>query len=208
MKFILLIFIASICLMSCQTNNSTVILNNKGQHVIAIQPLGKYDLSETHELKSALEKRLNVEVFQLNQMQLPASAYYKPRQRYIADSLLDFLKIQSNDRFEKVIGITTEDISTKKKSHSNWGVMGFAKCPGTACVISSYRVKPGSRSDKHYSDRMLMLALHELGHTYSLKHCGSKVCIMRDAEGKMNLDDADDYCKNCREILRAKKVLL
>jgi archaemetzincin len=40
-----------------------------------------------------------------------------------------------------VLGITDKDISSTKGVHADWGVMGLGFCPGSACVISSFRVK-------------------------------------------------------------------
>jgi archaemetzincin len=55
--------------------------------------------------------------------------------------------------------------------------------------------------------RLVTLALHELGHTYGLEHCPDFACLMKDAEGKMNLDDGDSYCNKCRDYLAGKSIL-
>jgi predicted Zn-dependent protease len=65
----------------------------------------------------------------------------------------------------------------------------------------------GMQNRKHFLDRMVVLALHELGHTYSLTHCPDNSCLMKDAEGKMNLDDGQTYCQSCRSILLKKGIL-
>jgi archaemetzincin len=85
--------------------------------------------------------------------------------------------------------------------------MGLGHCPGQACVVSSFRVKGTVKSRGHFIQRMLMLAMHELGHTYSLPHCPAGNCIMKDAEGKMNLDDGTNYCADCSKKLKGMGVL-
>ena len=179
----------------------------KGNHSFAILPFKGVDSSLLTELKNGLQKQLNVHITVLDDAALPSFAFYKPRQRYIADSLLVFLGETNKGRFEKIIGITTKDISTKKDPHENWGILGLGSCPGEACVISSFRAGKTKVPYKDFIRRMITLALHESGHTYGLEHCPVANCIMKDAEGKMNLDDGDSYCEKCRNYLSGKGVL-
>jgi archaemetzincin len=176
-------------------------------HTIAILPLTTADKDLVRDIEAGIKKVLHADITILEQQQLPVSSFYKPRQRYIADSLLDFLERENNKRFEKMIGITAKDISTRKGPHVNWGVMGLGNCPGESCVISSFRVNKSSKDRGHFIKRMILLALHELGHTYSLPHCPDGACIMKDAEGKMNLDDGESYCNDCSNTLRKEGVL-
>ena len=113
----------------------------------------------------------------------------------------------NNGRFEKILGLTIKDISTKKDPHENWGILGLGSCPGEACVISSFRAGKTKVSHTEFIRRMITLALHETGHTYGLEHCPVANCIMKDAKGKMDLDDGDSYCEKCRIYLVAKGIL-
>ncbi|HEX7846462.1 MAG TPA: hypothetical protein VF476_11740 [Chitinophagaceae bacterium] len=203
----LLIF--SLCIIillafSCNDKNG----HRVTKHRISILPFKGTDTNAINVIKAKLEERLNAGIITEQQKELPLFAYYEPRKRYVADSLLIYLEdYNAGKDFDKIIGITNSDISTRKDSHANWGVMGLAYCPGEACVISSFRVKKTSRNWDHYIDRMVVLAMHELGHTYSLPHCKSNPCIMRDAEGKMNLDNGKNYCGSCHSYLKRKGVL-
>lgn len=132
---------------------------------------------------------------------LPAAAFEKERGRYRADLLLGYLEQCGQGRFEKILGITMADIATATRGHSSWGVMGLARLHAPPAVISSFRVQKKVRSVQHYRQRMLTLARHELGHTWGLSHCSSSFCLMRDAEGKMNLDKAGFFCKACTGLV-------
>ena len=180
---------------------------NKVQHSIAILPFAGTDKKMIREIQSRLEERLHASVVLLGEKPLPATAFYKPRQRYVADSLLVFLKQFNEGRTGKIIGITHKDISTTKKPHFNWGIMGLGYRPGEACVISSFRPIKKVKNREHFINRMVILALHELGHTYSLPHCPTDPCIMKDAEGKMNLDNGETYCSNCSTFLKQAGIL-
>lgn len=179
----------------------------KKEHTLAILPFSGTDSALLRKIKEGLQSKLEVKITELSPATLPAYAFYKPRQRYIADSLLTFLYRTNNGRFEKIIGITTKDISTRKDPHENWGILGLGSCPGEACVISSFRAGRNKVPGKDFFRRMVTLALHEVGHTYGLQHCPVSDCLMKDAEGKMNLDDGDSYCEKCNNYLKEKGVL-
>lgn len=123
---------------------------------------------------------------------LPVFAYYNPRGRYRADSLIKWMN-QMAKSDEVYIGITSVDISTTKNNFEDWGVMGLGYRPGNACVASPFRLKDKSAFWK--------IALHELGHTAGLEHCLSKTCLMRDAEGKDHTAEEKEFCSSCRQFL-------
>jgi len=131
---------------------------------------------------------------------LPAEAYYKPRNRYRAPALLEYLnKITGSD---KVIGITAKDISTTSRRVYDWGVMGLANCPGRSCVVSTFRIRTSDK--KLFEDRFIKVALHELGHTMGLPHCTfSKTCFMAAAEGTVKSVDRETrfLCTNCKKLI-------
>ena len=208
----LLFAAATILLITCngdsgdQSNSrpGTNALKPKQKNSIAILPFKDVDSNLVKILADSLRKKMSVEFVVLATQSLPASAFYKPRQRYIADSLLVFLRNANNNRYEKIIGITTKDISTRKGDIENWGILGLGSCPGEACVVSTFRAGKNKVSTSHFLRRITTLALHELGHTYGLEHCPVATCLMKDAEGKMNLDDGDTYCNKCRDWLAGK----
>lgn len=174
---------------------------------VALLPFTGTGKNLTELVKKGLEANLKITVTVMPEADLPANAYYQPRQRYIADSLLVWLNAANKNRTGKIIGLTTRDISTRKGDIANWGILGLGSCPGTACVISSFRAGKKKVAKVLFEKRMVTLALHELGHTYGLKHCPDPGCLMKDAEGKMNLDDAVTYCGSCKKLLLVQDVL-
>lgn len=121
---------------------------------------------------------------------LPQSAYYAPRNRYRADSLIKWISQRANAD-EVIMGITAADISTTKGQYADWGVMGLAYNPGKAGVASTYRLKNKASFWK--------IVIHELGHTSGLPHCPVKTCFMRDAEGGDHTGEEKEFCSNCRK---------
>jgi archaemetzincin len=77
--------------------------------------------------------------------------------------------------------------------------MGLGKCPGKACVASSYRLSNNERLSQ-----LFKVSIHELGHTQGLPHCEVKVCFMRDAEGRNPTNEEKGFCPRCKTFLKAK----
>lgn len=165
--------------------------------VIVIQPLGSIDHKQVQAVYQDMKKITSCVVLR-SAVPLPAMAYYAPRNRYRADSLLRFLDpFGSADTV--VIGLTEKDISTTKNNVKDWGIMGLAYRPGNACVVSSFRLSSKARATQFYK-----VAIHELGHTQGLPHCPDKACFMRDAEGGNPLDEETGFCASCGPFLKSK----
>ena len=84
-------------------------------------------------------------------------------------------------------------------------VYGEAQLDGKACIVSTYRLKEGlslTGSVHIYHDRITKEVIHELGHTFNLRHCPDNFCIMhycrtvKDVDGK-----SDQLCRYCKTLL-------
>lgn len=165
--------------------------------VIVIQPFNDFTPELTNSVFAKL-KEINPNTILKTPLQLPTKAYYPPRNRYRADSLIKYLSnFGSADTV--VIGMTNKDISSTKGSASDFGIMGLGYCPGNSCVVSTFRLAKTNLSEQFYK-----LAIHELGHTQGLPHCSNKICFMRDANGKNVLNEEKDFCPSCKSFLKNK----
>ena len=129
---------------------------------------------------------------------LPKSAYYAARNRYRADSLVNFLERATPDG-QVTIGLTIKDISCTDPRSPDWGVFGLSNLPGKACVASTYRLR-----GENIMDQFFKVAIHELGHTQGLDHCPDPACIMQDAKGHNTTAQEQGFCKDCKAKLIAK----
>jgi len=198
LSFLLLLF----CL-SCNYNR-----DNTTKQTIALLNLGDDQTQLARVIKTRLENAVYCNIVLLDTKPLPLNAYNSLRKRYKADNLLVFLNQQKPSSAQKIIGITSADIETRSGVIESWGIMGLGYCPGNCCVVSSFRPKKSAKTKDHLLDRMVILILHELGHTYALGHCGDTTCIMQDAKGKMRLDNSTGYCKRCKQVLEGKGFVL
>ena len=129
---------------------------------------------------------------------LPSTAYYEPRNRYRADTLISWLSRKTAPD-QVTIGITSKDISATKGNVQDFGIMGLGFRPGNACVASSFRLSKNNKAEE-----LFKVSIHELGHTQGLDHCPVKYCFMRDAEGHNTTGEEREFCENCRRKLQSK----
>jgi len=175
----------------------SVFQQDKQAGVILIQPFEDMPEKETISLYKALQKN-HPNVKLLKAIPLPQTAYYSPRNRFRADSLIRFLRDRTSEGCVS-IGLTSKDISHDKASISDYGIMGLGYQPGRSCIVSTFRL-----SKTNLSKQFLKLSLHELGHTQGLPHCPEKTCLMRDAEGKNHFEEQIGFCKDCKEYLQSR----
>lgn len=186
---------------SCKKKSGQVATqqNNKSreQKQIAIQPYNDLAQSQIDYIITEIKKVCpNVKINK--PIPLPASAYYNERHRYRADSLILIQKRIANGKYT-LLGLTSKDISTTKGKVNDFGIMGLGFCPGTACVVSTYRLRGKNRMEKFRK-----VTLHELAHTEGLPHCPDPHCYMRDAKGKDYLEEEKDFCNKCKNQLKEK----
>ena len=185
-------------LISCtKQKNENSIEKETIQKVVVIQPLGNF---KSYQAKNVLDqiRTLNSNVVLRQNIPFPENAYYKPRNRYRADSIIKSLRNTIvNDSV--IVGLSNFDISTTKNGIKDWGVMGLGYKPGKSCVVSDFRLSVRNKDQQFYK-----LVLHELGHTAGLPHCKVKTCLMRDAEGGNPLDEEKDFCNYCKNFLKSK----
>lgn len=165
--------------------------------VIDIQPYEGLSKEITEHIYTEL-KKVYPNVKLLNSVPLPKRAFYKPRNRYRADTLIYLLRNKTPDG-HVTLGLTNKDISTASGKHFDWGVMGLGYQPGKACVASTFRL-----SKTNTKEQFFKVAIHELGHTQGLPHCPNTQCIMTDAEGKNKTDNEKGFCTKCKAVLVSK----
>jgi len=201
---IVVLFIAA-SILSCNNQiDGKWLPKNIRETVIELQPLSTVPPQLISMLKDSIPNYYPVLVKIALPVELPLFAYYKPRDRYKADSIHTFLQSTRSDNVRIVAGITEKDISTKKGVVDDYGIMGYGYSPGYVCVVSTLRLKKDNPSDKLFEQRLLKTVIHELGHNFGLPHCSTPYCIMADAKGKLSQDSETVLCADCKNKLHLK----
>lgn len=179
--------------------------------IIGIQPIGYVNPAYINEIKDQIELSYSMKVVVNPSVPIPSSAFVNIKSpRYRADKLLNFLDSVKADTITKLVGVLEKDISFTKRNSAglvkqpyntylDFGIFGLGRIPGSVCVLSTYRLK--STNGKLLISRLRKISVHELGHTFGLKHCPTKKCVMNDAnESIKTIDNAGfDLCSNCKK---------
>ena len=174
---------------------------------VCFVPLGKHDAGLIENARRGAEYLYGAKAIILPKEKLPQKAYYKPRRRYRAEKLLDYLLAEHDDdgRCDLLVGFTAIDISTTKEQHVDWGVLGLGEIDGKACVVSTFRMKRKAKRAKQIR-RAVSTTNHEIGHVLGAPHGGAPGCLMNDAQGTIRTIDAEHglLCSESRMLIEKR----
>jgi len=128
-------------------------------------------------------------------------AFNPQRRQYHSTPILEHLAKSAPAHAVKVLGIVSLDLFIPILTH----VYGEAQLNGKAAVVSIYRLKEGlPRLDpeKAFMLRIIKEAIHELGHTFDLRHCPDHACIMHYCRSEKDVDrKSNQLCRYCRTFV-------
>ena len=163
-------------------------------NIVIVQPFDGISDDQVNYICNEL-KKIVPKVILNKSIPLPIRAYYKPRNRYRADTLNFIMKGNTKNGYV-IIGLTNKDISTDNGTIYDYGVMGLAYCPGKSCTVSTFRLSKSNINVQYFK-----VAIHELAHTQGLQHCPNTACIMTDAKGKNTTEHENGFCEKCKLFL-------
>jgi archaemetzincin len=136
----------------------------------------------------------------------PTYLFDKARKQWISDSLLDWL-LETNkpDITTKVLAICDFDAYSDELNF----VFGEAHLGGRVAAIylsrlrEEFYVRKSDKNNKNlFEQRVIKEAVHELGHTFGLRHCQISKCVMHFSNSLQDTDFKDDtFCEICNKIL-------
>lgn len=127
-------------------------------------------------------------------------AFDENRNQYSSSKILDKLDEYAPDDCLKVVAVTQVDLFIPILTY----VYGEARINGRPCIISTHRLVSGFESEivnKGYR-RIVKEAIHELGHTFNLRHCKDPACLMHYCRNLEDVDQkSDQFCRYCNIFL-------
>ncbi|MEM2740490.1 MAG: archaemetzincin family Zn-dependent metalloprotease [Candidatus Bathyarchaeia archaeon] len=166
---------------------------------IKIIPLGEVDTDLLSWLGRELRRIFDTDVsISTYVMEPPSVAYNTRRRQYLSTLILGNLKSTYKDRNINVLLVTELDLYVPGLNF----VFGQAESPGNYAIVSLHRLRPefyGEKNDlKLLAERLLKEAVHELGHTYGLRHCLNPRCVMRFSNSILEVDAKScGFCDTC-----------
>ncbi len=120
------------------------------------------------------------------------------RRQYASTPILAALEANAPADCLKILGITKKDLFIPVLTY----VYGEAQLGGTAAVISISRLVLDLDTVQSGYRRIIKEAVHELGHTFDLRHCRDSKCMMHYCRSIEDVDNkSDQFCRYCRIML-------
>jgi len=121
------------------------------------------------------------------------------RGQYYSSAILQQLD-RAADSDSRVLGVTSCDLYVPVLTF----VFGEAQLDGNCAVVSTARLADPfyglPRRDDLLRERLLKESVHELGHTFGLRHCGDWRCVMTSSHAVERLDvKTSEFCARCRK---------
>jgi archaemetzincin len=177
-------------------------VTSAGPHTILISPIGQFDPSLIEAVALGVQQ-----VFGLNSTVCPllsdlAFAFDLKRAQYHSTPILAKLAAAAPAWALKVLAVTQVDLFIPILTH----VYGEAQLGGRACIVSFCRLNEGPSAlnvAQIHVERLVKEAVHELGHTFKLRHCPSPSCLMHYCRSEADVDrKSDQLCRYCQVLLQ------
>jgi len=170
--------------------------------MISLMPVGQVDRALLEPLAEGLTRRLRV-ACSIQPDGLEAEFAFNPlrRQYHSAEILKRILQRPPSETW-KVLGVTEIDLYIPVLTF----VFGEAQLADGGAVVSTHRLRQefyGLPTDPELlRERLLKESLHELGHTYGLRHCPDYTCVMSASNGVERIDlKRPEFCSTCTQLL-------
>ena len=174
---------------------------SQDEHSILISPIGELDSDLIEAIAEEIERVFGYKTEIGSILEDLSFALDQNRQQYNSTLILDQLAAKIPANAVKLIAIAQVDLFIPILTH----VYGEAQLGGAVCVVSTFRLNEGPSGVnilKKYNDRIVKEAIHELGHTFNLRHCPEQTCIMHYCRNEEDVDrKSDQLCRYCKIML-------
>ncbi len=130
-------------------------------------------------------------------------AHNPARGQYHSTAILERLQAVGSNGKSRLLGVTAVDLFVPIFTF----VFGEAQVGGNCALASLYRL-----SEEHYGlpsdeaklrERLTKEAVHELGHTFGLRHCEDWQCVMASSHSVELVDvKSAEFCRECTRVVR------
>ena len=170
------------------------------EHSIIISPVDALESELAERIRAEVHRTFGFRTETESLLQDVAFALNTDRDQHYSTLILEKLAGLAPDRAVKILAITRVDLFIPILTH----VYGEAQLGGKACIVSTYRLNENlSMGDREpFYQRVVKEAVHELGHTFNLRHCQDHYCIMHYCRCIKDVDrKTDQLCRYCRILL-------
>jgi archaemetzincin len=170
--------------------------------LVHLLPVGNVDPGLLQTLKREITQRLDVSCDILPVPLDPLPSFHEERQQYYSSGILQQMQSHIRSQTWRLLGVADVDLYIPILKY----VFGEAQLDGRCALVSIHRLREefyGLQSnDELLAARLVKEAIHELGHTLNLRHCGDYGCVMASAHAVEWVDlRGSAFCEACRAEL-------
>jgi archaemetzincin len=165
---------------------------------LQLLPVGTVDAQLLEWLSQALYEKFRVPAEVLSPALDPSFALHAERQQHHSSEILAAMQRRIGSNTWRLLGVTEHDLYIPILTF----VFGEAQLGGSGAVVSYHRLRQefyGLPADADLlANRLLIEAVHELGHTLRLTHCHDYRCVMAPSHAVEWIDIKDSgFCEDC-----------
>lgn len=167
-------------------------------------PSGRIPLELLDELAAALAQVFHISCHVRTEPLDVSFAFDPRRNQYHSTTILQRLQSLAAGDNIHLLGITALDLYVPVLTF----VFGEAQLDGRCALVSLHRLReefyglPPSNDRLH--ERLVKEAVHELGHTFGLRHCSDWRCVMTSSHAVERLDlKTARFCPTCHQVITA-----
>ena len=172
-------------------------MTSQSEHSILISPVGELSTELIQAVAAEIRRVFGFSTETSPILQDISFALDDNRNQYHSTAVLDGLAANIPPHAVRVLAIAQVDLFIPILTH----VYGEAQLGGAACIVSTFRLNEGRSGlniSPKYIDRIVKEAIHELGHTFNLRHCPEHSCIMHYCRNEEDVDrKSDQLCRYC-----------
>jgi archaemetzincin len=170
-------------------------------HTILISPIGDADRTIIEVVESEIDRVYGLRTETAILLDEVEFAFDNGRNQYYSTMILEKLATRAPSHALKIVAIIQVDLFIPILTH----VYGEAQLGGKTCIVSTHRLNEGSPNllNLTSNDRVAKEVIHELGHTFGLRHCRESNCIMHYSRSIEDVDrKSDQLCRYCKVLLK------
>jgi archaemetzincin len=176
-------------------------LTSNPGHSIAIVPVGSFDLELIEFISSEIERIFGFPCEIMPLLNDLSFAFDPNRKQYHSTLILEALAGRTPPTTARALALVHVDLFIPILTH----VYGEAQLGGKACIVSTFRLNEGHphlNMHQPYLGRIVKEAVHEIGHTFELRHCKDPLCLMHYCRNERDVDrKTNELCRYCKILL-------